>query len=640
MTGSDTAPTQTSPHKLELRSVELVGGGREVYFHPGLNIVQGDITTGKTTFVRLIRAMLGTFPSDLAPEVNLISAIRGDVLLGQTPWQIYRPRTTSRDALIEVAELTSTPGREPSARRLPATGRDSSYSTFLLENLQIPVVSVPQARSQPTGSLTAVSMTDWLGYCIIPGDELDTQVFGHRHPFRDIKRRWVFERAYGYYDPELARLTAELRSVELRLESLDHDAAIQARFLADTPFASSVALEDELASTHARIADLTRTRAGLSLAAQDAPGVEPLRRALLIARERHSDLTSQLGRMEGQLKDLFDLERQLRSQSSRLTRAVVADEWLVDFDFIVCPRCGNDVDAGRVPAHLCYLCQQEPQPLASRDDLLAEQDRLTSQINETRDLIKSRQRSRDQLVRDGADLDGQIKSLSERLDVATSAFISDAAARLEENASEQARLESNVTRLEEYLRLVQRHEMHASERPSLEAKRDEVSAQIERHELSKSGAEANVRALEARMLDYLSELHIPQLSEDLSVRINRNTYMPEVAGRSFDELSSQGLKTLVNVAHSLAHHTVAIDRDLPLPGLLVLDGLSANAGLEGFDQARISDVYDLLMSAADAYKGSLQIVAVDNDLSRDILMKMLTEIVLTLRQEDRLIRIA
>jgi hypothetical protein len=48
---------------------------------------------------------------------------------------------------------------------------------------------------------------------------------------------------------------------------------------------------------------------------------------------------------------------------------------------------------------------------------------------------------------------------------------------------------------------------------------------------------------------------------------------------------SQGLKKLVNIAHALAHHTVAIDRNLPMPGLLVLDGLSANGGHEGFDQA-------------------------------------------------------
>ena len=111
------------------------------------------------------------------------------------------------------------------------------------------------------------------------------------------------------------------------------------------------------------------------------------------------------------------------------------------------------------------------------------------------------------------------------------------------------------------------------------------------------------------------------------------------SGRTFDELSSQGLKTLVNIAHALAHHIVAIDRNLPLPGLLILDGLSANAGHEGFDQERIRDVYRLLSAAANKYGSSLQVTAVDNVLAQDLLHEFLNYVKLTLTQKDRLIRI-
>jgi hypothetical protein len=141
-----------------------------------------------------------------------------------------------------------------------------------------------------------------------------------------------------------------------------------------------------------------------------------------------------------------------------------------------------------------------------------------------------------------------------------------------------------------------------------------------------------VQALELRMLDYLEQLHIPDLGQELSVRTNRRTYMPEISGRTFDELSSQGLKTLVNIAHALAHHTVAIDRNLPMPGLLILDGLSANAGHEGFDLARVRDVYQLLSTVAEQYEGTLQIIAVDNELARNILLDFAEYVVLTLTQ--------
>lgn len=56
-----------------------------------------------------------------------------------------------------------------------------------------------------------------------------------------------------------------------------------------------------------------------------------------------------------------------------------------------------------------------------------------------------------------------------------------------------------------------------------------------------------------------------------------------------------------------------------MPGLLILDGLSANAGREGFDQDRIHDVYRLLSAVADQYRDALQVAAVDNYLASNIL---------------------
>lgn len=140
------------------------------------------------------------------------------------------------------------------------------------------------------------------------------------------------------------------------------------------------------------------------------------------------------------------------------------------------------------------------------------------------------------------------------------------------------------------------------------------------------------------MLDYLRELHIPDLGQPLTVNINRTTYMPEIAGRTFDELSSQGLKTLVNVAHALAHHTIALDRALPLPGLLILDGISANTGSEGFDQARLNDAYRLLREVGADYADRLQLVAVDNELPATMHIELSGDVVLTLTETNRLIR--
>ncbi|WP_018791461.1 ATP-binding protein [Salinispora arenicola] len=634
-----TAAAMSHPNRLELIKVDLVGGGREVSFNPGLNLIIGDITTGKTTLVRLIRTLLGTMPNGLPPEVDHVHAVRGHVMLGSNAWQIYRPRTTTSDALVEVSEVHPDPDREVIALRLPVARADRTYSTFLLNQLHIPAISVPQARTEPTGTLTPVTMTDWLGYCIITGDELDTEVFGHKRQWRNVKRRWVFELAYGYYEPELARLNSELRRVELQLASLDHDATIRAKFLADTPFADADALGYQIAARNTDLEHVVAQRRALGTAASEVPGVQELRQTLLATRIRRADVTDRIARLQAQIRDLNDLRRQLSSQSARLTRAIVADEWLVDFDFVVCPRCGNDVDAARTAPHLCYLCLQEPRPAHSQSQLLTEQDRIASQISETDEVLKGRQQTQESLHWEAAQIDELIDELATALDQRTQAFISDRATQIEHHAARQAQLEAEIQRLREYAALLHRHQDQLSGREALEARQADLKMLVQSQELSQLDAEDNVLALERRIHEYLEELHIPDLGQELTVKINRKTYEPEVAGRSFDELSSQGLKTLVNIAHALAHHTVAIDRKLPLPGLLILDGLSANSGHDGFDLDRVRDVYRLLSRVTEQYRGALQVIAVDNELARNILLEFAGKVVLTLTQDDRLIRI-
>lgn len=52
-------------HRLRVEQIELLGGSRIVDFRSGLNLVRGDITTGKTTLIRLVRALLGAIPRHL-----------------------------------------------------------------------------------------------------------------------------------------------------------------------------------------------------------------------------------------------------------------------------------------------------------------------------------------------------------------------------------------------------------------------------------------------------------------------------------------------------------------------------------------------------------------------------------------------
>ncbi|MFF2027088.1 hypothetical protein ACFVW2_35590, partial [Streptomyces sp. NPDC058171] len=521
-----------APHRLQINEIELVGGGRAVGFFPGLNIVRGDITTGKTTLVRLLRALLGTVPDPLPPEVDQVRALRGRMHLADSEWVVLRPRTTKRDAPVELARREPETGKLDEALRVPATGRDGSYSRFLLDRLSLPAPDMPKARRDPAAGMTTVTATDWLGYCIVTGDELDSQIFGHVNPWRDQKRRWIFELIYGYYDSVTAELNAELRSVELRLAAMESQNEVIDKFLAQTPFGNREHLEQAIAERRQELDDNRNRQADFAASVTAGADVSELRTRVLAATERRDRLQAQAVANRHQLQDLIDLRTQLHSQSARLTRAIVADEWLVDFDFLVCPRCGTGVERHRADAGHCYLCLQPEQLSNAPDVLMVEQDRIASQIAETDDLISSRNGSIATDEGSLRDVERVLVGLSRELDARTAAFVSVRVDTIRLQAAQQATLEADVTRLSEYLALFDRREVSTLEQMELRDQADELRTRIEARSLAGTSADDNVRALEKRLLEYLEALHIPQLGDTLTVKIEGPKWLPVISGRT------------------------------------------------------------------------------------------------------------
>lgn len=626
----------TDTHRLRLKRLDLVGGRRTVEFAPGLNCITGPISSGKSTLIRLISVALSATPSALPPETAVIRGLDIAYDLQSSPWRAYRPLVSTADARVEIALQTA--DDEGEALGLAATGFQGSYGSFLLEHLGLPVVAIPEGTSSGKPRLNTVSMSDWLSYCIILGDDLDSDVFGHDQPFKDTKRKYIFQLIYGLHDPELAEVTAAIRAVQLQLDALEYEEIAITNVLAGTPIESGVVLQSQIATRRNELAHVDAEEARAQARSSDGDNdLTRLRNSVLTTQKALADEQARAAALEQQVRDLEELEKQLRSQSARLTRAIVADEWLVDFEFLVCPRCGTDVTPIPGDDH-CYLCHQIPTVSAERETASIEQARVISQVEETADLITSRSEHAQEAARRVDAARSDLARLESDLNRATRRYVSAQANDLQSRAARRARLEAEITQLEMFDQIFSRRESRAQRRMTLEAERDRLHGRERQLRIISAAADANIDALETRMLDYLQRLHVPVVTDLLTATINRRTYLPEVSGRTFAELSSQGLKTLVNIAHALAHHTVAIDRNLPLPGLLVLDGLSANVGYEGFDQARINDLYTLLVEESEQYRDDLQLVIVDNTLPADFPHANEATVVLRLSDEERLVR--
>ncbi len=194
-------------------------------------------------------------------------------------------------------------------------------------------------------------------------------------------------------------------------------------------------------------------------------------------------------------------------------------------------------------------------------------------------------------------------------------------------------MKCTLKRLRDYLSLFDKREQVVAAMRHLEAREQELEATIDAASSAAPNFEEHVRYLEETFRVVLERFKVPHFSSAGETGIDRKTYKPIVEGRPFDQLQSPGFVTLVNVAHALAHQLTAIAYDLPLPNLLLMDGVSANLGDQGLDQERVDAVYDYLLELGQEHADRLQIIVADNNVPRNAASKVR----LRLSEEDKLI---
>jgi predicted nucleic acid-binding Zn-ribbon protein len=601
--------------RLRIDEITLVEGDRTVNFRPGLNVIDGPIATGKTTLLNLCRILLGSKVHDLIPELRALPAVNGRLTIGDRQYAVSRPLVSTQNAVVEVAEI----GGAGEAWRLPVRqstpGFEETYRDWLLRTLGLPRLNVPRAPSQPESDPTPVTIADYLNYCFLTQDEIDNSVMGHRDSYRNIKRRYVFEIVYGMYDIQTAALQDRLREATQSLRAITADEAALAQLLADTPWENKSELEAQLAQIQERqTANLASSESLVDEAAEASPLYSQFRQRISNLDTRISSLEVELNRERAAISDLEQLADELRAQSARLTRAIVAEATLVDFEFSICPRCGSPIQNRGDEEH-CRLCLQIPDEPIHRDTLINEQSLISDQIVETDELIE---RSRETIRERERELQGLKRERADAaadLDAATESFVSDSASRISNLAGERSQLREEEKRLRDYLQLFDRAEQRRKRAGVLRSEIAELEEELAEARSLTSEVLGRFETLETRFEELLRRFNAPQFpTSERGGRIDRRTLLPVVGGRRFDELSSQGLKVLVNVAFALAHQLTAIELDLPLPNLLLIDGLTSNLGHEGEDRDRVLGMYSVLSEISHESGDTLQIVVADNDV--------------------------
>lgn len=616
--------------RIRIEHVAIANTSRSVNFSPGLNIIQGPIATGKTNLLFLCRVLLGARITSLIPELSG-RMVLGRVMLGDRRFDLSRTLTTTATAKVDIAEVESDrTWRLPASAELP--GYEGTFRSWLLEQLGLPELDVPIVPSREDSDLSPLTINDYMRYCTLRQDEIDSSVFGHNDYSVNNKRKYVFQVIYGILSVREAALRERLREVALRIRQAETEAETLEKVLADTPWANRAALERDLQKIEALIAQGRAAAAQRAARASQVPEGVGLRRRVQHLEQEEASLRERIEAEKAAIDSLHRLRDQLVAQSARLTRSIVADKLLVDFEFIRCPRCGEPVPE-RGSEDQCRLCSQRPDSQFSREEIINEQDRLVEQIFETDELTERSKAAIEQLQTTLAAVINSRAATSMELDASLAGFIAEEANSIAAEASEWTKLEERRERLRDYLLLWNKLDARAADLADLREQERALVDELERSAEESPAVAHRLHHLDATFESLLDRFNAPRFQGPGGARIDRRTYLPVIDGRRFDDLSSQGLAVLVNVAHALAHQITNIELDLMLPNILLIDGLTGNLGHEGRDLERVQGVYNVLAELSEERGNRLQIVIADNDVPHYVS----SFVTLNLSDEDKLV---
>lgn len=600
---------------MRIESVRLIAPERsyEWKFKDGVNIIVGPVGVGKTSLLELIHWGLGG-KAQLSGAVEKVGRqLALTVQIGQQRFMLFRG-IQRRKNQIAVHDIDGAP---ITVLRVGQPAEANSISKFLLDELKIPAVRVPRSRRNPAGKHTTISFNDVYGYMYLPQTEIDRSTVNHLDGVRDPKRRSTFEVIYGLIDAEMAKLQVDIGNLSDEISKARSSIVEIEQFVDALELPPVEKLEERLRSSERvlslRERELAEVRERMRGAGQAGS-----------ARRRAEDLAAELngaisdrGAATTQREELERLSAQIALDEQRTVRSMMAGTELAAIEYRTCPRCLQDIHPQATPSETCVLCQQpEPESLTTVT-LEDELDRLRGQRHESEVLIDA---ARDQ----EASLEARVAELEALLATARTAADHEAEAAVAPFVDQVGKLSTEIGELrarlnadQDGLRLHQELEKRRVQLQKLVDRQAMLGARLEEEKARQQQALARVEELSVAFDDILQSLQLPWYEPSY---IDPKTYLPMVGGKKLEELSSGGMKVLVNDSYFLAGlaYALRVPEETLLPSMMIIDSPMKNFGA-GQDDLNYSHRFYRWLWALQQERGAnrFQLIIADNEIPQE-----------------------
>lgn len=382
---------------LALQRLVVLKSGGALYdqtFHPGLNIIRGENSSGKTTIADYIFFSLGGDLRNWTPEAGGTDSVHTQVAINHTTYTLSREVQADARPPIQLFEGTYDEAIATRNKWLKypysRSGNTESFSQVIFH-----LLSLPEQKTDSQQNITLNQILRLLYFDQITSVE---EIF-RDEPFdnRDI-RTAVGELLLGIDDLEMHGLRLRLREAERQFAEVAGELRSMFRVLGQTDHAdiSVVNYQQKVSEAEAEQEDLRRTVETLANRRNEemtAKAEERIRELYVALRDTKRTISEHHHTEQSIAFDLEDSRNFINTLKERLG-SLSASEHMVSIlgsiQFKICPACFQVTEPIENDS-VCHLCKSpisDSEPWAGH---LKMREELTFQLRESQNLIEKRE---------------------------------------------------------------------------------------------------------------------------------------------------------------------------------------------------------------------------------------------------------
>lgn len=589
----------------------------EIPFREGINIIWGDVDSGKSSILSLIAYALGASNYDSYEEIlEHGREVHLNVRLNEKNYVFQRSLLNTRQhVLCHHDEINEYVAPKVLGANIADDAPDGYISFYVLDLLGLPRTKVRKSPSKTDSTMDRVGFKDVLKFLYLKQKDVaaDT-LLNMSDPVRYIKNKQVIRYLFNIYNENIAEIEAELAAhvKDQKEKKSERDAVFS--FLKKLEIDFQVDYEAELEE---------KTELVIEIDHQIESAKQEHRRAALIdseigksvqdATERFDEIKKELEKKNLDLVSYIRLkntyEKEVQSIATSLQLKSTFDD-IHQSESVKCPLCESLVDTSTVDS-----------PLVSEQSLQFEENSLRQRLKGLKGFIL-------QTEEEINNLDDQRNGIITYLRNAVASYDQKFAREVSASIEVIQHLEKEKSEIYELRKVLERDIRVVRSFDDLNSSITNLEEAIERIKLNLDSARDKqidpalvVEALSKIFISYMSRSGLQNMN-DLRVDSKLDYY---VRNKFYTGLTSGGLRTITSLGIFFSKLVYSIKYPCNLPTFLMLDTPGQNIGRnrdksehsEVADPAIYENVYRRILGIyelAEQENVKCQIIVVDNDI--------------------------